>query len=67
MATITLEYNGRNSAIKQLIQVLFTFGAKETGTDTKEEQSKMVKKSLTTAFDELYTGQARNNARSLFA
>ncbi len=59
MATITLEYDGRNNAIKQLIQVLFTLGAKETGTDTKEEQSKMVKESLTTAFDKLYTGLAR--------
>ena len=59
MATITLEYDGRNNAIKQLIQVLFTLGAKETGTDTKGEQSKMVKESLTTAFDELYTGLAR--------
>lgn len=29
MATITLEYDGRNSAIKQLIGVLFTLGAKE--------------------------------------
>ncbi|MBQ7710520.1 MAG: hypothetical protein IJT39_01680 [Bacteroidales bacterium] len=29
MATITLEYDGRNSAIKQLIGVLLTLGAKE--------------------------------------
>lgn len=29
MATITLEYDGSNSAIKQLIGVLFTLGAKE--------------------------------------
>ena len=29
MATITLEYDGRNSAIKQLIGVLITLGAKE--------------------------------------
>lgn len=29
MATITLEYDGRNSAIKQLIGVLFTLGVKE--------------------------------------
>ena len=29
MATITLEYDGQNSAIKQLIGVLFTLGAKE--------------------------------------
>ncbi len=29
MATITLEYDGNNSAIKQLIGVLFTLGANE--------------------------------------
>jgi UDP-glucose 6-dehydrogenase len=29
MATITLEYDGRNSAIKQLIGLLLTLGAKE--------------------------------------
>lgn len=67
MATITLEYDGRNSAIKQLIQVLFTLGAKEAEPDTKEAQAKMVKESLTTAFDELYAGKARKNARNLFA
>ena len=64
---VTLEYDGRNSAIKQLIQVLFTLGAKEAEPDTKEAQSKMVKDSLTTAFDELYAGKARKNARNLFA
>lgn len=67
MATITLEYDGRNSAIKQLIQVLFTLGAKEAVADTKGKQSKMVKDSLTTAFDELYAGKARKDARNLFA
>ena len=67
MATITLEYDGRNSATKQLIQVLLTLGAKETAPDTKEVQTKMVKDSLTTAFDELYAGKARKNARNLFA
>ena len=29
MATITLEYDGRNSAIKQFIEMLFTLGARE--------------------------------------
>lgn len=67
MATITLEYDGRNSAIKQLIQVLFTLGTKEVGTNAKEDQSKIVKESLTTAYDELYVGKARKNARNLFA
>ncbi len=67
MATITLEYDGRNSAIKQLIQVLFTLGAKETESTTKGDQTKMVKDSLNTAFNELYAGKARKNARNLFA
>lgn len=68
MATITLEYDGRNSAIKQLIGVLLMLGAKETTHDgPKKAQSKMVKESLTTAFDELYAGKARKNARNLFA
>ena len=66
MATITLEYDGRNSAINQLIQVLFTLGAKEAEPDTKETQAKMVKESLTTAFGEFYAGKARKNARNLF-
>ena len=68
MATITLEYDGRNSAIKQLMEVLFTLGAKEAVSDSpKKAQTKMVKESLTTAFDELYAGKARKNARDLFA
>lgn len=67
MATITLEYDGRNSAIKQLIQVLFTLGAKEAAPNTNELQTKMLKESLTTAFDELYAGKAHKNARNLFA
>lgn len=67
MATITLEYDGRNSAIKQLIEVLFTLGAKEAVSDSsKKAQKQMVKNSLTTAFDELYAGKARKNARDLF-
>ena len=68
MATITLEYDGRNSAIKQLIGVLLTLGAKVMpADDTKTEQTEMVKESLTTAFDELHAGKARKNARNLFA
>lgn len=68
MATITLEYDGRNRAIKQLIEVLFTLGAKEAVSDSeKKTQKQMVKESLTTAFDELHAGQARKNARDLFA
>ena len=68
MATITLEYDGRNSAIKQLIEVLLTLGAKETTSDSqKKAQNKMVKESLSTAFDELYAGKAHKNARNLFA
>ncbi len=32
-----------------------------------DAQQKMVKKSLTKAFDELHAGQAKHNARNLFA
>lgn len=68
MATITLEYDGRNSAIKQLIAVLLTLGAKVMPSDdTKTKQTRMVKESLTTAFDELHTGKAHKDARNLFA
>lgn len=68
MATITIEYDGRNRAIKQLIEVLFTLGARETvSNSTEKAQKQMVKESLSTAIDELHTGQARKNARNLFA
>lgn len=70
MATITLEYDGRNSAIKQLIGVLLTLGAKVTPSDNhnpKEEQTKMVRESLTTAFSEMRAGKAMKDARNLFA
>lgn len=68
MATITLEYDGHNSTIKKLIEVLLSLGAKEKMTeDTTEKQKQMVKESLTTAFDELNAGKAQKNARNLFA
>lgn len=68
MATITLEYDGRNSAIKQLIGVLLTLGAKVMpADDTKTEQTEMVKESLTTAFSEMHAGKAMKDARDLFA
>ena len=68
MATITLEYDGRNSAIKQLIGVLLTLGAKvKPADDHKAEQTQMVKESLTTAFSEMHTGKAMKDARNLFA
>ena len=64
MATITLEYDGRNSAIKQLIGVLLTLGAKVIPSDNpKEEQTKMVRESLTTAFSEMRAGKAMKDAR----
>ena len=34
---------------------------------TKELQARMVKESITTAFDELYAGEARKNAQNLFS
>lgn len=68
MATKTLEYDGRNSAIKQLIGVLLTLGAKVTPSDNpKEEQTKMVRESLTTAFSEIRAGKNMKDARNLFA
>ena len=67
MATITLEYDGRNRAIKQLIDVLLTLGAKVLSTDdAKEEQTQMVRESLTTAISEMRAGKALKNARNLF-
>ena len=35
--------------------------------EVESEQKAMVKESLTTAFNELHSGQAKKNARSLFA
>ena len=68
MATITLEYDGRNSAIKKLIEVLISLGAKEASADSsKNAQAQNVKESLSTAFDELHSGKARKNARNIFA
>ena len=68
MATITLEYDGRNSAIKQLIGVLLTLGAKVMTEDNpKEEQTKMVRESLTTTFSEMRAGKNMKDARNLFA
>ena len=68
MATITIEYDGRNSAIKQLIGVLLTLGAKVIPADnSKTEQAQMVKESLTTAFSEMRAGKAMKGARNLFA
>lgn len=65
MAIITLEYDGRNRAIKQLIEVLLTLGAKEKK-DSYTVNRQMVKESLSTAFEELHSGKAKKNARELF-
>lgn len=65
MAIITLEYDGRNRAIKQLIEVLLTLGAKEKK-DSSTVNRQMVKESLSTAFEELHSGKAKKNARELF-
>ena len=67
MATMTITYDGRNSAIKQLIGVLLTLGAKVVSTDDpKAEQTQMVRESLTTAFSEMRAGKAMKDARNLF-
>lgn len=65
MAIITLEYDGRNRAIKQLIEVLLTLGAKEKK-DSSTVNRQMVRESLNTAFEELHSGRAKKNARELF-
>jgi hypothetical protein len=39
MATITLEYNARNVAIKKALELLFTLGAKERTYKTAYEQA----------------------------
>ena len=68
MATMTITYDGRNRAIKQLIDVLLTLGAKVMPEDdTTPEQARMVKESLTTAFSEMRAGKAMKDARNLFA
>lgn len=38
-----------------------------TRMESKSAQQGMIEESLTTAFDELYSGQAKKNARGLFA
>ena len=65
MATLTITYDGRNSTMRHLIEAMLSLGAKVEQGSTSSEQ-KMVKESLTTAFDELYAGKARKNARKLF-
>lgn len=68
MATLTISYDGRNSAIRQLIGVLLTLGAKVVpADDPKTEQTQMVRESLTTAFSEMRAGKAKKDARNLFA
>lgn len=68
MVTMTLEHYVHNRIIKQLINVLFTLGAKESVSDSEAKtQKQMVIESLSTAFDELHAGQAGKNARNLFA
>ncbi len=66
MATITITYDGRNSTMRHLIEAMLSLGAKIEQGNTSSER-KMVKESLTTAFDELHAGKARKNARDLFA
>ena len=39
----------------------------KTSKEKNELQTKIVKDSLTTAFDELYAGKARKNARNFFS
>ncbi len=46
MATITLEYDGRNSDIKQLIRLLLTLGAKELSSTDADGEFYSDKKAL---------------------
>ena len=66
MATMTISYDGRSSTMRHLIEAMLSLGAKIEQSSTSAEQQ-LVKDSLTTAFDELYAGKARKNARNLFA
>lgn len=66
MATMTITYDGRNSTMRHLIEAMLSLGAKIEQNNSNAEQQ-MVKESLTTAFEELYEGKARKNARNLFA
>ncbi len=43
MATITIEYDGRNSVVKKLFEVILSLGAKEV-TPKKVDDTKMSKK-----------------------
>ncbi len=52
--------------MRHLIEAMLSLGAKIEQGNTSSER-KMVKESLTTAFDELHAGKARKNARDLFA
>lgn len=50
---------------EQLSMILERFLS--THTESKSAQQAMIEESLTTAFNELHSGQAKKNARALFA
>ena len=62
MATITLEYDGRNSDIKQLIRLLLTLGAKElssTDADSEFYSDKEALRSFKQSVEQEKKGMAR--------
>ncbi len=62
MATITLEYDGRNSDIKQLIRLLLTLGAKElssTDADVEFYSDKKALRSFKQSVEQEKKGMAR--------
>ena len=62
MATITLEYDGRNSDIKQLIRLLLTLGAKElssTDADVEFYSDKEALRSFKQSVEQEKKGMAR--------
>ena len=62
MATITLEYDGRNSDIKQLIRLLLTLGAKKlssTDADVEFYSDKKALRSFKQSVEQEKKGMAR--------
>ncbi len=62
MATITLEYDGRNSDIKQLIRLLLTLGAKKlssTDADVEFYSDKEALRSFKQSVEQEKKGMAR--------
>ncbi len=55
------------NALQQWLQEQVSIALEKFIENTESEQHVMVKESLTKAFNELHTGQAKRNARQLFS